>query len=479
MKKSIASVFALILTVRVFAADPEFVVGYEYPAAHGKVPTTETFRRMIDILSELGYNQFHLYLKNTFAYTNHPAALKRNPAPVTAEEIRALDDYCAKKGIELVPYQASFGHMEPWLAMPEYNHLAETPKGVHTKTPKLDCGPISLCATDPASISFLSGLYDELLPNFRTKKINVGCDEVWDLLDPNCRSAAEVKRLGAGRVYLNCILKMHENIQARGHVMMCWADMIFLHPELVPDMPKKNIIALDWGYEATSPFEHHGAALEKAGVPFYVCPGTSGWGSLFGRVDNMKKNIDNALAAAKKHGGSGLLLTEWGDGNHPQPWIAGLPGIVYAVSRAKGEEMDDAKLAAAIDRVTRCTCGEALIRYGNLYLKCGVIRGNGTALYDLFQKASGYKRPKTMTEEKMADVFAEWRAAKATLNLNGAPDWVKEDFELLDLLATAVELRWKGQHEALASLAPRYRELWVKQNKPGNIDASAKHLFRR
>ncbi|MFA7173177.1 MAG: hypothetical protein WC340_07145 [Kiritimatiellia bacterium] len=57
MKKTITTAFALIFAVSVFAAEPEFVVAYEYPAAHGKVPTAETFRRMIDIRADLGYNQ--------------------------------------------------------------------------------------------------------------------------------------------------------------------------------------------------------------------------------------------------------------------------------------------------------------------------------------------------------------------------------------------------------------------------------------
>ena len=33
-------------------------------------------------------------------------------SPLTAAEIRARDDYCAKKGIARVPSQNSFGHLE-------------------------------------------------------------------------------------------------------------------------------------------------------------------------------------------------------------------------------------------------------------------------------------------------------------------------------------------------------------------------------
>ena len=47
---------------------------------------------------------------------------------MTAEEIPQLDDYCAGRGIELVPNQNSTGHMERWLKHADYKPLAECPK---------------------------------------------------------------------------------------------------------------------------------------------------------------------------------------------------------------------------------------------------------------------------------------------------------------------------------------------------------------
>jgi GMP synthase (glutamine-hydrolysing) B subunit len=113
--------------------------------------------------------------------------------------------------------------------------------------------PTTLCPTDPASLEFLAGLYDELLPNFESRLFNIGCDETFDLLGGNGRSAAVVSEKGAGRVYLEFLLKVAELVRAHGKRPMFWGDVILRHPELVPELPR-DLIALDWGYEGNHPF---------------------------------------------------------------------------------------------------------------------------------------------------------------------------------------------------------------------------------
>ena len=48
---------------------------------------------------------------------------------MTHEEIREIDAYCEDRGIELVPNQNSFGHMERWLKHEQYKEIAECPEG--------------------------------------------------------------------------------------------------------------------------------------------------------------------------------------------------------------------------------------------------------------------------------------------------------------------------------------------------------------
>lgn len=83
--------------------------------------------------------------------------------------------------------------------------------------------------------------------------------------------------------------------------MMFWGDIILQQPDLISRLPKDSI-ALEWGYEADHPFDADGAKFTEAGVPFYVCPGTSSWNSLVGRTDNALGNLLNAAENGLKQG---------------------------------------------------------------------------------------------------------------------------------------------------------------------------------
>ena len=156
----------------------------------------------------------------------------------------------------------------------------------HAKAPSASARPIRARSTcSPGSTT-------ELLPHFTSRLFNVGCDETFDL--GQGKSKASVERQGARRrVYLDFLLKIHALVQSHGRTMMFWGDIIMHQPELIAELPK-DIIAMEWGYEATIPFDKDGALFAKAGVPFYVCPGTSSWCTIAGRTDNCLANLRNA-----------------------------------------------------------------------------------------------------------------------------------------------------------------------------------------
>ena len=464
-------------------SDRQFQIkGYQLDVSRGKVPTMSTLYRMVDLLSYLGYNQFQLYTEHTFAYSAHETVW-REASPLTSAEIRALDDYCARRGIELVPNQNSFGHLERWLCHPDYNSLAEMPAGgaVYKRWGDyVSKSPRALCPTDSRCISFLAGLYDELFPCFRSKFVNVGCDETIELWDEEGkgRSQLVIQEKGAARVYFDFLLQIHQLCAARQHRMMFWGDMILHNPELISELPQE-VICLDWGYEANHPFAHETTLLKTAKRDFVVCPGTSAWGSLSGRLNNMMANVDNAITNGLQNGALGVLVADWGDGGHPNPWIVSVPALVYAAHRLRGEVLSRDQLATEIDKILGCKCGCALLAYGDIYEKAKGRMGNSTELYFLLREGPNYQRAAGVTDETLSAALAAWRSAKSLLNLEGAPVWVKEDFAVLDLLYRAVEMRIKepNRKSFRASFEPEYRQLWLRQNRVGGLAFSLSSLF--
>ena len=83
-----------------------------------------------------------------------------------------------------------------------------------------------------------------------------------------------------------------------------------------------------WGYEGDYPFEEKLAAFRASGLAFQVCPGTSSWNSVAGRVDNALENVAHAARAGHAAGARGLLATDWGDRGHLQPAPISEPGWI-------------------------------------------------------------------------------------------------------------------------------------------------------
>ena len=92
---------------------------------------------------------------------------------------------------------------------------------------------------------------------------------------------------------------------------------------------------------------------------------------------------------------------------------------------------------------------------------------------------SKYKRGAGVTDESLAAAFEEFRRAKSLLDLKDAPEWVKDDFALLDLLARAVEVRITEPDKPnfRAMFEPEYRRLWLRQNRLGGLKDSLVRLF--
>jgi hypothetical protein len=131
---------------------------------------------------------------------------------------------------------------------------------------------------------------------------------------------------------------------------MFWGDIILKYPKLIGALPK-NLIALNWGYEANHPFEKEAAKFARAKIPFYVCPGTSTWQTLIGKHDNALANLRAAAKAGKKFGAIGYLNTDWGDGGHPQPLAVSWPVFTAGAALAwNSKDFDESKLIKVLSR---------------------------------------------------------------------------------------------------------------------------------
>ena len=326
---------------------PDFPArGVMLDISRDKVPTMETLFGLVDKLASLKINQLQLYIEHTFAYIGHEKVWAL-ASPMTAQEIMELDGYCREHYVELVPNQNSLGHMERWLKFPDYVTMAETPDGFQPDWGGPRRSASTLDPLDPNSFELIRSLFDQYLPNFSSRTFNVGCDEPWELGQGKSKEAVEAR---GGRVYLDWMLKLYEDVSARGYQMMFWGDIINHHPDLVPELPD-DIIVMEWGYEADHDFDGHCKVFADSGIPFYVCPGTSAWNTLIGRTENAMGNLRNAAENGLKYGAIGYLNTVWGDNGHMQPLSVSYLGFAYGAALSWGYENNrDVDIQSALSR---------------------------------------------------------------------------------------------------------------------------------
>jgi hypothetical protein len=485
---------------------PDFPVrGVMLDISRDKVPTLATLERLADRLAHWKVNQLQLYMEHTFAYAGHEIVWK-DASPLTPEEVRSFDAYCAARQVELVPNQNSFGHMHRWLVHEPYRKLAECPDGFEHPW-NWTAEPYGLCATDPASFRFLEDLYDQLLPHFQSRLFNVGLDEPLDLGRGRSRAACEAH--GAGRLYVDFLKGVHARVERRGRKMAFWADTIGSNPELIAEVPK-DAIALEWGYEATHPFAEHLAALRGAGLECYVCPGTSSWNSFAGRTDNAVENIAKGAREGKAAGARGLLITDWGDHGHLQPLSVSYLG--FALGAAVGWNVADAARPFDLDLPrlldvhafgdTASTLGRVAYDLGNAYRQAGSLRPNASVLFWSLLKPERLFSPPGVTRETLELTLAYVeRAGEPLMSARPLTDEGALAAEELgyarDLLSFASRLgiasasladphalaTLPGARRAeltamLGGIMARHAALWVARNRPGGQLDSARYLAR-
>ncbi len=458
---------------------PDFPVrGVMLDVSRDKVPTMDTLRDTVDRLAGWKVNQLQLYTEHTFAYPAHRAVWE-HASPIAAEEIRDLDAYCRERFIELVPNQNSFGHMERWLKHDRYRPLAEAPDGAETPWGFRWDGPFSLCPTDRRSVEFLAGLYAELLPNFTSGLFNVGCDETFDVGQGGSR--AEAERVGVTGVYLDFLRQVDGLVRSHGRRTMFWGDVILHHPERIADLPV-DAVALNWGYEADHPFDREAAAFAAAGVPFYVCPGTSSWNSIAGRTDNCLANLKNAAAAGLQHGAIGYLITDWGDNGHLQyEPVSRLGFMAGAAMSWCGGANADVDWPAALDRFALPGLGRATYDLGNAYQSVGKPNANGSSLFRLLVPWRADPHPEAGLTAAGLDA-ADAALAAAVAPVTGGSLEADELRSAATMLRHCVALGRRrlglppdGPPDVAAVVA-EHRRLWLARNRPGGLDDSCRRL---
>lgn len=452
--------------------------GYMLDVSRGKLPKLEYLKNLVDTMADLKYNQLQLYMDSfVYDYKNFPEYVK-DTDPITRKEIMELDEYCKERFINLVPNQNGFGHMEHWIAKKELSHLAITGKKgtkFSTLNPLLD-----------ESLELVDRIYDGFADSFSSKYMNIGMDEPAEL---GLNETEEIcKKYGVGKVYTDYLKKICQLCSNKyNKIPMFWDDIVFKHEEQIENLPKDAVV-MHWGYETEHHYDRNCRKLSEKGLRFYVCPGTSMWGSYTGRTNNCIVNMSKAAECGNYYGAEGFLLTEWGDNGHPQFPSTALFPLTYgaAVSWNCGDHNVEIDYALRRNRISDCkkyldkylynckgekSLADIVCRMGNYYLLEDALQFNcaGIAHYTFYID---------MVAKEQKEAFGRVRdymiSLRKELELVDADEIcikeIKSNCDMVILVASKLAGCEMNYKEEFKELKDEFEKLWLAKNRRPGIE---------
>ncbi len=271
--------------------------GWMDDISRGPIPTVEYIKKEIRIMSEFKQNFFNLYTENVFRSSKYP-----DISPIdglTSTEIKELADYAAKYHVELMGNFQSFGHQEKMLSNPFYASLAENNS--------------ILSPAVEETYKFLSDIYSEMIPAYKSNFFNINCDETFGLGEG--KSKAMTDSIGESGVYAYHINRLDKLIKPYNKRLMMWGDIAVNNIDIIKQLPK-DLIILSWGYHAADNFDDAISPFVQSGFDFMVAPGVGCWGELWPAMSNAVVNIANYTRDGAKKGAMGMMNTAWDDNGH-------------------------------------------------------------------------------------------------------------------------------------------------------------------
>ena len=350
----------------VFLQSPRFTLnGVLVDASRNAVPKPETLYQLIRRCAAMGLNALFLYTEDTIELPDYPYFGYMRGA-YTAQEIRKLDDYAARFGVELIPCIQTLAHFTAPMRWRAFDELR-------------DIGDILLLDDDKTD-RFLDALIARVRELFGSRRIHVGLDEahmagLGRYLDKHgCPDRADLLLRHVERV--DAICRRH------GFRPMMWSDTFYRiggggykDDVVTPDIrrrvpPDMQLVA--WDYYSAKP-EDYAATLEshqRFERDILFAGGAWKWLGFAPHIGHSLERSRTALTVCAAHGVKEVILTAWGDdGAEGSLW--GILPVMQLFAEASWEPAADENRLAA--RFAACTglCWTDFLAIDQLHLRPG------------------------------------------------------------------------------------------------------------
>lgn len=223
-----------------------------------QVMTPQALNKFATELAGFGINTLVMEWEASYPYEKH--ATISNKLAYTREEIQSFVNYCNSIGIDVIPLQQCFGHVEYILRNNRYAALREDPKA-----------PSQVCPLKTESDSLLfSDLFADMASLHTSKYIHIGGDETY-LLGHCAECSKKVATEGKSKLFVDYMKMLCDIVVKLGKTPVMWADILLKHPEAASELPKQTIF-IDWNYGWKTNYFGDISSLQKQGFTFWGSP---------------------------------------------------------------------------------------------------------------------------------------------------------------------------------------------------------------
>ena len=264
-----------------------------------QVVPMRTLLRLAGRMADQGHNTLVMEWEGSFPFQKH--AIISNQYAYTRKEIETFVQDCGRWGLDVIPLQQCFGHLEYILQHKRYAHLRES---------QTELSQLCPCRLDEA-IKVFSEIFREVADLHPSGCFHIGGDETYLLGHcPTCCARAE--EVGKSRLYVDYFQRAAAEIVKLGKRPLLWVDMLLKYPEAASGMPE-NSIFIDWNYGwpvnrfgdfarlRDLPFEFWGAPAMRSGPDNHS---NFSWRGHF-------ENLRDYIPVARQMNFQGMILTSW------------------------------------------------------------------------------------------------------------------------------------------------------------------------
>ncbi len=299
-------------------------LGVMVDASRNAVMTVDALKNIIRKFSLMGVNLIMLYTEDTYEIPEYPY-FGYMRGRYTYDELKELDDYAFKFGIEMCPCIQTLGHLNRAIRWPKMYYLADNAEVI--------------LADSEATYEFLEKAIIAATKPYRSKRIHIGMDEAHGI-------GLGTHLTKHGYESPHTIIKRHlkrvvEITDKLGLDTMMWSDMYF-RPDSKTNsyydsdvsqnaidsvLPNVELVYWDYYHNTQNSYDDMFEKHKKLGAKTAFAGAVWVFGGPSPDYEHTVINTIPALNACLKSGTKTVLATAWGDNGAEANIATILPGV--------------------------------------------------------------------------------------------------------------------------------------------------------